>query len=171
MKKRYLLPVAALLSLSASAQSWHNGDIVWPESTAFAENVSKWKTNGKINEDDNFFISRVRPRLRFQNTGTQIRKNLKWNENDKRLVAWIPININKDNNNRNALPTGEFDSECFTMWSYVDHFGNWSAPLGALRWLHRRCPQERCGRFIGCRHPLWPHHNRLEISPQRNDQA
>ena len=131
MKKFYLLPASLLLALGANAQSWHEGDITWPESTEFATNVGKWSTDHKITDDDNFFISRVKPRLRFQNTATQIRKNLVWNVNDKRLVAWLPININTDGN-RNALPTGEFDSECFTMWSYVDHYGNWSAPLGGI---------------------------------------
>lgn len=131
MKKFYLLPASLLLALGANAQSWHAGDIVWPESMELANNVAKWSTNHKITDDDNFFISRVKPRLRFQNTATQVRKNLVWNDNDRRLTAWLPININTDGN-RNALPTGEFDSECFTMWSYVDHFGNWSAPLGGV---------------------------------------
>lgn len=131
MKKFYLLPAALLLTLGANAQSWHEGDIVWPESSEFVSNVEKWSTSHKLTDDDNFFISRVKPRLRFQNQATQVRQNLKWNENDKRLTAWLPININTDGN-RNALPTGEFDSECFTMWSYVDHFGNWSTPLGGI---------------------------------------
>ncbi|MCM1477232.1 MAG: T9SS type A sorting domain-containing protein [Bacteroides sp.] len=132
MKKYYLLPAAALFCLSANAQAWHEGDIVWPESTAFATNVNSWKTNHKINDDDNFFISRVKPHIRFQNANTQVRKNLTWNVNDKRLCAWLPINIKTDGNSRNALPTGEFDSECFTMWSYVDHYGNWNTSLGAI---------------------------------------
>lgn len=131
MKKFYLLSAAAVMALGANAQSWHEGDIKWVESTQLASNVSKWKTSHKLTEDDNFFISRVRPRLRFQNTGTQIRENLEWGVNDKRLTAWLPINNNFEGN-RNALPTGEFDSECFTMWSYVDHFGNWSCPLGGI---------------------------------------
>ena len=131
MKKNYILPVAALLALGANAQSWHAGDINWPESQQLASNFTKWSTDHKISDDDNFFISRVKPRVRFQNSATQVNPDLKWNENDKRLCAWLPININSDGN-RNALPTGEFDSECFTMWSYVDHFGNWSAPLGGI---------------------------------------
>lgn len=131
MKKFYLLPASLLLALGANAQSWHEGDIKWPESTEFAKNVGKWSTDHKITDDDNFFISRVKPRLRFQNSATQVRKNLVWNDNDKRLIAWLPININTDGN-RNALPTGEFDSECFTLWSYVDHYGNWSTPLGGI---------------------------------------
>lgn len=131
MKKFYLLPATLMLALGANAQSWHDGDITWPEGTDFPANVSKWAKNHQITEDDNFFISRVKPRVRFQNSATQVRSNLKWNENDRRLIAWLPINTNRVGN-QNSLPTGEFDSECFTLWSYVDHYGNWSCPLGAI---------------------------------------
>ncbi len=121
-----------LLAVTAGAQSFQAGDVVWPESADFAKNVSKWQKDHKISEDDNFFISRVRPRLRFRNAATQVNPQLKEGINDKRLCAWLPINVIKSDAKRNSLPTGEFDSECFTMWSYVDHWGNWSAPLGAI---------------------------------------
>ncbi len=124
-----LLP---LLPVTVNAQSFQKGDVVWPESADFAKNVSKWKSDHKISEDDNFFISRVRPRLRFRNASTQVNPLLEEGVNDKRLCAWLPINVSKSDANRNSLPTGEFDSECFTMWSYVDHWGNWIAPLGAI---------------------------------------
>ncbi len=122
----------ALAPLTASAQSFQEGDIEWPETADFAKNVSKWQADHKISDDDNFFISRVRPRLRFRNAATQVNPALQEGVNDKRLCAWLPINVIKSDGKRNSLPTGEFDSECFTMWSYVDHWGNWSAPLGAI---------------------------------------
>ena len=49
-------------------------------------------------------------------------------DNDKKLLAWVPIN----NPDYNALPDGVFDSEVFSMWSYVTHWGDWSAPLGRI---------------------------------------
>lgn len=131
MNKLLLVSCATLVSLSASAQSWHEGDVKWVNSQKFPENVATWNETHSLGEDDNFFISRVKPRLRFQNNATQIRENLKWEVNDKRLCAWLPININSEGN-MNALPTGRYDSECFTMWSYVDHWGNWSCPLGGI---------------------------------------
>ncbi len=134
--KRINLPILfgclSFLAVPVSAQSFHAGDVVWPETADFAKNVSKWQKNHSISEDDNFFISRVRPRLRFRNAATQVNPLLVEGVNDKRLCAWLPINIIKSDSKRNSLPTGEFDSECFTMWSYVDHWGNWSAPLGAI---------------------------------------
>ena len=48
--------------------------------------------------------------------------------NDKRLVAWVPFN----NPETNALPDGIFDSEVFSLWSYVSHWGDWTAPLGRI---------------------------------------
>ena len=72
MKKTHILPVAALLALGANAQSWHAGDINWPESQQLASNFTKWSTDHKISDDDNFFISRVKPRVRFQNSNTTL---------------------------------------------------------------------------------------------------
>lgn len=133
MKRLIIFSSALCVSMLGFAQSWHKGDISWPDSKEFAANVLKWKSDPRhaLSADDNFFISRVKPRLRFVNPATQVRRDLVWGVNDKRLMAWLPINVNHDGN-RNALPTGEFDSECFTMWSYVDHWGNWSAPLGRI---------------------------------------
>lgn len=136
MKKSILLSLAASIALGAGAQSWHEGDIQWIESTAFADNVAKWATDHKLGDDDNFFISRVRPKLRFRNTATQVREDLKFQVNDRRLVAWIPFNVHdggeSTKDSRDALPSGIFDSEVFTMWSYVDHWGDWTAPLGQI---------------------------------------
>ncbi len=132
MKRLDIALILGCLPLIAGAQSFQEGDIVWPESADFAKNVAKWNSEHRISEDDNFFISRVRPRLRFRNSATQVNPELQEGVNDKRLCAWLPINVIKSDGKRNSLPTGEFDSECFTMWSYVDHWGNWSAPLGVI---------------------------------------
>ncbi|MDE6810782.1 MAG: endo-beta-N-acetylglucosaminidase, partial [Muribaculaceae bacterium] len=127
-----IMILAGAATAIAGAQSFKDGDIKWPSGSEFAKNVAKWKTDHQLTEDDNFFISRVRPRLRFRNEATQVNPSLQEGVNDKRLCAWLPVNVIKSDGQRNSLPTGEFDSECFTMWSYVDHWGNWSAPLGAL---------------------------------------
>lgn len=127
-----LLLLAAASSQGVYAQKWQNGDISWTESTEFAANVNKWSTSYKLDDDDNFFISRVRPKMRFQNNATQVRENLVWMDNDHRLVAWIPMNTHSPEDKRDCLPTGEFDQEVFTMWSYVDHWGDWTAPMGRI---------------------------------------
>ena len=125
MKKSILLTGLALCTVSAHAQCFKEGYVDWGySSTGFADAVLSWQKNQKICEDDNFFISRVKPKARFRNAATQIRN---FDEShDKKLLAWIPIN----NPLNNALPDGKYDSEVFNMWSYVTHYGDWTASLG-----------------------------------------
>ncbi len=137
MKRFALLGLMATTTVvSSMAQKWHEGDIQWISSSNFVNNVTTWNSNYKLTPDDNFFISRVRPKVRFRNSATQVRENLKEGENDRRLIAWLPFNIHDGNvsapDSRDALPSGVFDSECFTMWNYVDHWGDWTAPLGQI---------------------------------------
>ena len=69
----------------------------------------------------------MKPHTRFRNEATQVRTDIN-ESNDKRLVAWVPVNSTEFN----ALPDGVFDSEVFSMWSYVTHWGDWTAPLGRI---------------------------------------
>lgn len=116
------------LPLATQAQSLKDGYVSWGYgSTDFYTQLNQWTKGSQINEDDNFFISRVKPHTRFRNVNTQVRLDLD-DSNDKRLVAWVPVG----ETDWNALPNGVFDSEVFSMWSYVNHYGNWTAPLGRV---------------------------------------
>ena len=117
-----------LVALTVNAQSYKEGYVQWGEfGQQFGTTVSNWTPGQQINEDDNFFISRVKPKVRFRNAATQVRSTI--NEtNDKRLVMWVPV----DDVSENALPNGVYDSEVFSMWSYVTHYGNWTAPQGRM---------------------------------------
>lgn len=129
-KKLQLLMLGCLVSPAIlQAQSLKKEYIQWHknEGDKLARSVEAWKNNGKVSDDDNFFISRVKPKARFRNQNTQVLKNLD-DTNDKRLVAWVPFN----NPETNALPDGIFDSEVFSLWSYVSHWGDWTAPLGRV---------------------------------------
>lgn len=134
MKKRTLpfwLLSLAFVPATMQAQQLKSDYIKWWPSTSekpFPELVRSWsKTSPKVNDDDNFFISRVKPKERFRNQQTQVKKSLQAAD-DKRLVAWLPFNVP----GVNALPNGVYDSEVFSMWSYVDHWGNWNCPLGRI---------------------------------------
>ena len=111
------------------AQELKSDYITWGfDSHQFANKLQSWsKANPTINEDDNFFISRVRPKTRFRNVDTQVRQDLT-EANDKKLLAWLPWNVPS----KNALPDGVFDSEVFSMWPYVTHWGNWNCGLGRI---------------------------------------
>ena len=90
----------------------------------FPAALKEWEKGQKWTDDDNFFISRVKPRERFRNMATQVNPELD-DSIDKKLIFWVPVN----NETFNALPDGVFDSEVFPMWSYITHYGNWSTPL------------------------------------------
>lgn len=128
--KKLLLALMAMYAAGASAQQLKDGYITWGvDGQRFAEHVAQWKASAdkKVNEDDNFFISRVKPRARFRNQNTQVNPALA-KEDDKRLQAWLPFS----DPSKNGLPDGVFDSEVFSMWNYVDHWGDWTAPLGRI---------------------------------------
>ncbi len=128
MKKLLLLSGAVALASVAQAQQLKEGYIEWPNSQGLAGYVNDWKAGETLlNGDENFYISRVKPKARFRNTNTQVNESL--NEaNDKKLVFWVPIGRADDGTN--ARPNGVFDSEVFSTWSYVTHYGNWTSPHG-----------------------------------------
>ncbi len=135
MRKKLLLLAIAVwgLAFTAQAQYLREHYITWgPGSESFGSTLQDWTPGTQLTDDDNFFISRVKPKARFRNAATQVRDTLQV-QNDKKLICWIPINsINETGWNRNALPDGLFDSEVFSMWSYVTHWGDWTAPLGRV---------------------------------------
>lgn len=129
MKRLLLIPmlVAPLLATApdAGAQQLREGYIDWgvrgPE---FPSRLKSWNRGDKWTADDNFFISRVKPHERFRNQASQVNKGFD-ETNDKNLIYWVPIN----NPDFNALPDGVYDSDVFTMWPYVTHYGDWSTSL------------------------------------------
>jgi len=145
MKKSLLLLAGITTSVfAADAQQLGEGYVTFPESQDLGAYIRDWDggngsitINGKTWEDENFFVSRVKPRVRFYNKESQVYPftqddpaNGTWG-NDKRQIMWVPINDNTRNGvSVNALPNGSFDSEVFSMWSYIDHYGNWTAPFG-----------------------------------------
>lgn len=130
-RKTLTLAAGLMLSvMSANAQQIRDGYVDFGANTGspqFHTLLKSWTPGKQVSPDDNFFISRVKPHVRFRNTNTQVLQNLTA-ENDKKLVAWIPVN----NSSFNAIPDGVFDSEVFTMWSYVTHWGDWTASLGRI---------------------------------------
>ena len=126
--RHFLLVSLALSSLALQAQELKQDYIAWgTSSTEFGQTLTDWQPGQQVSEDDNFFISRVKPRQHFRNAATQVRSDITA-ANDKKLLAWIPVN----SSDKNALPDGVFDSEVFSLWPYVTHWGTWTAPLGRV---------------------------------------
>lgn len=101
------------------------------EHDKFSTAYQNWSPGKPLYEatkaDENFFISRIKPRTRFTHAPTQVDQTLVGTK-DKHVLNWLPIGMT-DGGNPNALPSGIYDSDVFSMWSYITHYGNWTAPL------------------------------------------
>ena len=140
MKKTILFVAGlALVAMPMSAQKLAEGYVTMPSSGHLHQYIPQWNggngtivVNGENWEDAEFFVSRVKPKARFYNNASQVRQELtqysatNQNGTDKRYVNWVPINDPQFN----AIPNGIWDQEVFSMWSYVDHYGDWTAPYG-----------------------------------------
>lgn len=128
MKKLLFIGGLSLLAATAGAQSYQEGYVEWGGfAKEFGTTLKSWEPGQQVTEDDNFFISRVKPKARFRNAATQVRTDIN-ESNDKKLLMWVPI----DDAAENALPNGVYDSEVFNMWQYISHYGNWTAPQGRV---------------------------------------
>ena len=131
-KKQILLFSAVLIASGAFAQKLQEGYVTGPESSDLGTYIRQWnggegtiRINNAVWEDEEFYTSRVKPRRRFVNRLSQVRQEIN-DDNDKRYVNWVPVGYS----GTNALPNGEFDQEVFSMWSYLDHYGDWTSPYG-----------------------------------------
>lgn len=122
-KKIWLAGVLWALGAAAQNVTVNPG----PTGTSFPRRLAEWLPGEKWCDDENFFISRVRPAQRFRNAATQIDPAL-GEDADKNLIFWVPLG----DETHSGHPAGRFDSETFTQWSYVTHYGVWNAPLAAV---------------------------------------
>lgn len=78
MKKKYLIfSGLTFLALTVNAQELQEGYIDWGKTSEnFSTVLSNWSKGSKVTEDDNFFISRVKPKQHFRNAATQVNQQL-----------------------------------------------------------------------------------------------
>ena len=131
MKTRSLLFAVCLgLGMAGYAQTpAHEHYVLYPENGAndnFASKYRSWQVgqpfDSNFSDDEEFFISRVKQKDRFVNAETQV--DPEQNPN-RRFLWWVPMGQSQ----WNAVPTYFYNSEVFNMWSYIDHWGNWTAPV------------------------------------------
>lgn len=145
MKKTAILTSALLLcSIALQAQYLKSGQIDFG-TTGPDFRISAWTEGNEWSDDDNFFISRIKPKARFTNPATQINQTLipwwDWDydtpyksTNDyscysKKIVNWIPYGFSYSYDAKSPfeiMPNGIFNSEVFTMWQYISTWGTWS---------------------------------------------
>ena len=76
MKKTAILTSALLLcSIALQAQYLKSGQIDFG-TTGSDFRISAWTEGNEWSDDDNFFISRIKPKARFTNPATQINQTL-----------------------------------------------------------------------------------------------
>ena len=134
MKRLNLLALFVAVCAIASAQSrpTHTQYVKLGSAVAWYTAYNNWQpgtplynSDSEAAENEQFFISRVKPRKRFVFTGTQVNENL---NPERKMLWWCPLGEG-DNGNWNGLPSYWFGGEVYTMWSYTDTWGNWTAPL------------------------------------------
>lgn len=144
MKKTLLVASGlAFVAMAGNAQQLKEGYIDWPNSYALHRYVEAWTPGEEIKqtykgeslspeawEDEEFFTSRVKLRPLISNTATQVFPEYT-GARDKKLVFWVPCGLAVENQfHYGCLPNAKFDSEVFSTWSYVTHFGEWTSPYG-----------------------------------------
>ena len=132
---RSVMSVALSVGITntAIAQAVQPDDVDWGlVGASFVSGLQSWQPGEQLTQDDNFFISRVRPHQRFTNTATQVNPDIM----DRNLCYWVPcgtLSTTADSHGQELpqmiLPSGQFDADVFTMWPYITHWGVWTAPL------------------------------------------
>ncbi|MBQ7820234.1 MAG: T9SS type A sorting domain-containing protein [Bacteroidales bacterium] len=104
------------VEIGSSQKTWYQAYQNWQPGTPLYSGDSKAASN------EQFFISRVKPRKRFTFTATQVKETL---NPERKVLWWCPIN----ESSWNALPSYFFNGEAYSMWNYTDTYGNWTAPM------------------------------------------
>ena len=123
--------------LSISAQYMKDGYVSYGKDGNYG-NV--FRVSSYTNDDENFFISRVKPKARFTDKSTQVNQNFVnwWNWTNgtaaanvsRKIAMWTPIGfghaVKAAESPFMAMPNGIYNSEVFSMWQYISHWGLWS---------------------------------------------
>ncbi|MBR5843257.1 MAG: T9SS type A sorting domain-containing protein [Bacteroidaceae bacterium] len=145
MKKTLFYTLLLLcMALPVGAQHLKKGHIN-PGTSGADFRISDWVEGSEWSEDDNFYISRVKPKARFINQSTQINQEFipwwEWDYNasydrnkdyshySKKILNWIPYGFSYTYDELSPfeiLPNGIFNSEVFSMWQYISTWGTWS---------------------------------------------
>lgn len=93
-----------------------------PGNTQWYDNLESWEP-GKI-VDENFFVSRVRPKKRFVNSNSQVYPQLE--ATGKKVLWWMPIS---NGNWYLNMPSHTMRNDIFSLWSYLDIHGGWNQSM------------------------------------------
>ena len=133
MKRRSTLMALALSAVALTAQAQrtptHPLDIATTDETGWINSFMSWEPGKTIANasriDDEFFISRVKPKKRIgEGEGDYIvDANV---DRNRKMCLWTPLD--DPTSKWKALPRYCFEGDNFSLWSYLDIHGNWTAP-------------------------------------------
>lgn len=94
------------------------------------ENIWNWEAGtppqGVTRMDDEFYISRVRPLARIAEADDYQAEVSKQAKPGRKMCLWTPLD--DPTSSWKALPRYCFEGDNFSMWSYLNIHGNWTAP-------------------------------------------
>ena len=129
MKKNLLLACGLLTCATTFAQRTptHPLDIKDAKYADLPKDFDAWapgkQLNGVSRMDDEFFISRVKPRKRIKEGDYKVDANV---DENRKMCLWVPLD--EPTSTWKGLPRYCFEGDNFSLWSYVDIHGNWTAP-------------------------------------------
>ncbi|MGP1590283.1 MAG: endo-beta-N-acetylglucosaminidase [Prevotella sp.] len=129
MKKFTLLACALMSCTLANAQRTptHPLDIQDADYSQLPTYFDRWspgsQPTGVSRMDDEFFISRVKPRTRISELSYQAASDA---DPNRKVCLWVPLD--DPTSKWKALPRYCFEGDNFSLWSYIDIHGNWTAP-------------------------------------------
>ena len=129
MKKSLLLACGLLTCATTFAQRTptHPLDIKDAKYADLPKDFDAWapgkQLNGVSSIDDEFFISRVRPRTRIKEGDYKVDEKV---DENRKMCLWVPLD--EPTSTWKGLPRYCFEGDNFSLWSYVDIHGNWTAP-------------------------------------------
>ena len=129
MNKITLLACALMSCTLANAQRTptHPLDIKDANYDQLAYYFDQWtpgtQPQGVSRIDDEFYISRVKPRTRIKDGDYKVDQYV---DGDRKMCLWVPLD--DPTSKWKALPRYCFEGDNFSLWSYIDIHGNWTAP-------------------------------------------
>ncbi|MGP1590284.1 MAG: endo-beta-N-acetylglucosaminidase [Prevotella sp.] len=129
MKKSLLLACGLLTCATTFAQRTptHPLDIKDAKYADLYQDFDAWapgkQLKGVSKMDDEFFISRVKPRTRIKDGDYKVDETVDAN---RKMCLWVPLD--EPTSTWKGLPRYCFEGDNFSLWSYVDIHGNWTAP-------------------------------------------
>jgi len=132
MKTKAILTALALscssFTMMAQRTPTHPLDISTMDFYQWFEGFKSWTPGqplaGVSATDDEFYISRVKPKKRIEDAENYKANSLA--DKQRKLCMWVPLD--DPSVKWKAFPRYSLEGDNFSMWSYLDIHGNWSAP-------------------------------------------